>query len=226
MGNRRISRDLKLCAIQLYKRGLLDLNDILDCVGFSERTFYRVLEFWRETGDVVPHHYGLCGRKRLLMHDDIEYLVHLVRHRPDYFLDKLTSLMQDNRFIAVHLSTICRELTRQGISLKKLRRIARERSPQKRAGFIAEIGEYSPEQLGFIDETSKDNRTVGRSRGRAKKGRRATRRQPFVRGKRLTATGLLTLDGMVATTVVEGSHPRSHLSQRLVCFWALNGILS
>ncbi|KAF5376010.1 hypothetical protein D9757_008836 [Collybiopsis confluens] len=208
MGNRKISRDVKLCAIHLYERDLLNIDNILDCIGFSERTFYRVLKYWRETGDVVPHRYGLRGRPRVLLHDDIQYLIHLVQHRPDYFLDELASLMQDNRFIAVHLSTICRELERLGLSLKRIRRIARERCPLKRANFIAEVGQYSPEQLGFIDETSKDDRTVGRTRGRAKTGLRAMRRQPFVRGKRLTATGLLTLDGMIASTVVEGSMDR------------------
>ena len=39
----KISRDLKFCSIRLYERELLNLEDILDCVGFSERTFYRIL---------------------------------------------------------------------------------------------------------------------------------------------------------------------------------------
>jgi len=64
---------------------------------------------------------------------------------------------------------------------------------------------YSPEEIGFIDETSKDCRSVGRRYGRSMKNQRASKKQPFVRGRRVSATGLLTLDGIVAQTTVEGS---------------------
>jgi transposase len=219
---RPISRDLKICAINLYEKELLPLEDILDCVGFSESTFYRVLALWRTTGDVVRHTYGLRGRPRLLVFDDVEYILRLVRHRPDWFLDEIADLLQENRFISAHFSTICRELQRYGYTSKKLKRIARERSEFKRACFVEEIADYDQEQLGFIDETSKDHRTAGRRKGRAKKGRRAQRRQRFVRGARLTATGFLTTDGMVTSTVIEGSMTREtfceFLEESVVCF--------
>lgn len=67
------------------------------------------------------------------------------------------------------------------------------------------MSQYSPEELGFLDETSKDERTVGRRYGRSRKGRRAEKKQPFVRGRRTSTEALLTLDGIVAGTVVEGS---------------------
>jgi hypothetical protein len=67
------------------------------------------------------------------------------------------------------------------------------------------MGQYVPEQLGFLDETSKDERIPGRRYGRSKKGRRAEKKQVFVRGRRLSTEALLTLDGIVAGTVVEGS---------------------
>jgi hypothetical protein len=66
--------------------------------------------------------------------------------------------------------------------------------------------EYSPEELGFIDETSTNDKTAARSCGRARKGRRAVMRAQFVRGHRLTATALLTVD--VGSKVVEGSMTR------------------
>jgi transposase len=207
MPYRKISRDLKIAAMNLYEQQLILLDDILDCVGFSERTFYRILRLWRETGDVVKHGdmHGLCGRPRLLAFDDVQYLLRLVRHRPDWFIDELANLLQENRFISVHFTTIARELGRAGYSIKKLKRIAAERSDEKRAAYVYHIAQYTDEQLGFIDETSKDEKTPGRRRGRAKRGRRAQRRQVFIRGCRLSGTGLLTVDGMVTSTVVEGS---------------------
>jgi hypothetical protein len=132
-------------------------------------------------------------------------LLALVCQRPEWFLDELLDLLNSNRFISVHYTTIHRELERAGISVKKLRIIAKERDEDLRADFIRQMGQYSADELGFLDEFSKDERTSQRRRGRAKKGKRAVMRGVFVRGRRVSGEGLLTLDGIVASTVVEGS---------------------
>ncbi|KIJ95280.1 hypothetical protein K443DRAFT_77178, partial [Laccaria amethystina LaAM-08-1] len=126
MGYRKISADLKLAAIKLYEQHLLDL-DILDCVGFSERTFWHIQKLYNETGHVEPPTSTSHGQPRKLHFDDITYLLALVRQRPDWFLNKLLDLLDTNRFIAVHYTTIHRELEQAGISLKKLQIIAKER---------------------------------------------------------------------------------------------------
>ncbi|KAF8500286.1 Homeodomain-like protein, partial [Russula emetica] len=128
MGYHRISRDVKIAAIKLYEQDLLSLDNILDCCGFSERTFYRILKLWRETGDVIHLSRSLQGRLRTLDHNDVQYLLHLIQENPDYFLDELLCLLKTNRFISVHYATIYRELKRHGVSLKKLKRVAKERS--------------------------------------------------------------------------------------------------
>jgi transposase len=208
MGYRKISADLKLAAIKLYEQHLLDLDDILDCVGFSERTFWRIQKQYNETGHVEPPISTSRGRPRKLHFDDITYLLALVRQCPDWFLNELLDLLDTNRFIAVHYTTIHRELERAGISLKKLRIIAKERDKDLRADFIRQMGQYSADEIGFLDKFSKDERTIQRRRGRAKRGKRASMRGVFVRGRRVSGEGLLTLDGIVASTVVEGSMTR------------------
>jgi hypothetical protein len=120
-------------------------------------------------------------------------------------LDELLSLLATNRFIAVHYTTILRELRRLNVSRKKLRKIALERNEELRADFIARMAQYDPEELGFIDEMSKDERSVGRRYGRSQKNQRAEKKQVFVRGRRTSTEALLTLDGIIAKTVVEGS---------------------
>jgi hypothetical protein len=52
-------------------------------------------------------------------------------------------------------------LERVGVSLQKLRQIAKERNEERRMDFLIRTSQYSPEQLGFLDETSKDERTTG-----------------------------------------------------------------
>lgn len=206
---RKISRDLKLAAVRLYERDVLPLWDILEIMGFSRRTFFRILKLWRETGDVVNHNFGaIKGRPRLLDFDDIYYILQLVRLRPDWFLDELLDLLATNRYISVHYVTIHRELQRAGVSYKKLKRIASERKEEVRNEYIARISQYEPEEIGFLDETSKNEKTAARAYGRSRKGRRAVMRQRFVRGTRLSATALLTVEGIMASTVVEGSMNR------------------
>lgn len=69
---------------------------------------------------------------------------------------------------------------------------------------MRQMAEYKPDQLGFLDETSKNEKTPARRRGRARKGKRAEMKQVFVQGRRLSAEGLLTVNGIMATKVVEG----------------------
>jgi transposase len=122
MGNRRISRDVKIAALNLYEQGHLSVNQILACVGFSRSTFFRVLHLWRTTGDVVRPQ-NRTGRPRLLHHDDVDHLIQLIHHRPDWFLDELLNLLKHNRFISVHYTTIHRELERAGCPRKSLTKL-------------------------------------------------------------------------------------------------------
>ena len=124
-------------------------------------------------------------------------------------------------FPDVHYVTVYRTLLRAGVSLKKLKKIASERNEDRRNAFINHIAMYEPEELGFLDETSKNEKTAARTRGRARKGRRAVMRQRFVCGQRLSATGLLTIDGIVVSKVVEESMTRdlylNFLEHEVVC---------
>lgn len=202
---RKISDDVKFAAIRLYENDYLPLQTILECCDFSKRTFFRILKLYRTTGRVSKPPSVNRGRPRTLHKDDIEYLLTLIRLKPDYFLDELLDLLSTNRLVSLHFTTIYRELERCNISLKKLRKIAEERNDEARALFQIEMAFYEPEQLGFMDEVSKDERTVLRRYGRAKKGCDAVKSGVFIRGRRLSAEGLLTLNGMAVSLVVEGS---------------------
>ncbi|KAF8235980.1 hypothetical protein L208DRAFT_1253701, partial [Tricholoma matsutake] len=132
----KISCNVKTAAVCLYDRQLLALDDILDCCGFLEQMFYRILKLWKETGDVINLRKSLQGRLHLLDHNDMEYLLQLICENPDYFLDELLHLLETNWFISMHYVTIHRELEQAGVSLKKLKKIAREHNEPHRADFI------------------------------------------------------------------------------------------
>jgi hypothetical protein len=79
-----------------------------------------------------------------------------------------------------------------------------ETNKGRRAAFVEQMAQYTPRQLGFLDETSKDECTLSRGFGRSKKGRRAAKKQVFVQGTRVSTEALLSLDGIVAGTAVQG----------------------
>ena len=66
----------------------------------------------------------------------------------------------------------------------KLSRIALERNAEARAEFSTRIGQYQPDQIVFVDESSVDRRTPYRGAAWSLKGTRATRKAFFCRGRR------------------------------------------
>ncbi|CAG8521423.1 3691_t:CDS:2 [Paraglomus occultum] len=76
------------------------------------------------------------------------------------------------------------------------------------------IGElYSPEQLIFLDESAKDERSLSRGYGYAFANACAQKKVVFVRGKRYTILPALTVEGIVAVEIMEGSCDKEKFSE-------------
>ena len=80
-----------------------------------------------------------------------------------------------------------------------------ERNELLRGAFIASIGQYRTDQLVFMDESSKDDRTMTRLYGYSKVNSRASKKIVFIRGKRYTILPALTEQGIIAVDIMEGS---------------------
>ncbi|KAJ7577847.1 hypothetical protein C8J56DRAFT_798206 [Mycena floridula] len=125
------------------------------------------------------------------------------------FLDEYCAVLAKKRFIPVSISTIHRTFERAGLSVKRVQKLAKERSPQKRAKYIYQIGRYSPACLFFLDETSKDDRTYARLWDCGPVGHCVQEHNPFVCKSRYSLVGGMVLDeGIVAAWVVKGSYTR------------------
>lgn len=75
-----------------------------------------------------------------------------------------------------------------------------------RSAFMVKIfNEFSPEQLIFLDESSKDERTLSRSYGYSFKNQPAIQKVVFIRGVRYTILPALSLDGIIGMEIIEGS---------------------
>ena len=65
--------------------------------------------------------------------------------------------------------------------------------------------DYNADQLIFIDESSKDERTLTRLYGYSSINTRAKKSVVFIRGKRYTILPALSLEGFIAVDIMEGS---------------------
>src|SRR5436189_33902 len=65
--------------------------------------------------------------------------------------------------------------------------------------------EFKLEQLIFIDETSKDERSLSRAYGYSVKNVKVEKKIVFMRGKRYTILPALILNEFIAADIIEGS---------------------
>ena len=64
---------------------------------------------------------------------------------------------------------------------------------------------FQPEQLIFLDESAKDERTSCRQYGYSPRNQAAIKKVVFIRGTRYTLLSALSLDRIIALDVIQGS---------------------
>ena len=102
-------------------------------------------------------------------------------------------------------------------NLVQLHRAAYERNELLRSTFIAKVGrDYKPEQLIFMDESSKDERSLSRGYGYSLKNTFATKKNVFIRGIRYTILPALSLQGIIAVDVIEGSCTKDRFKEFVI----------
>jgi hypothetical protein len=91
-----------------------------------------------------------------------------------------------------------------------------------RADYIYTIGtDYQAEQLIFLDESAKDERTLSRHYGYSFRNQIASQKVVFLRGIRYTILPALTLDGFIACDIMKGS-----CSKERFCTFVLSQVVS
>jgi len=140
-----------------------------------------------QTGDVYS---GMPRQRSARWNDDVYAFVQAyIQEHPCFYIqelqDELSKQFPDLKNISV--STICRALRHDlRITRKVLEKRARESIPEQLKEFYVKLRPvYSyPEQLVFIDESSKDGRDCLRRYGRSRVNTPAIVNQPFQRGSR------------------------------------------
>ena len=130
----------------------------------------------------------------------------LLSEAPDMYLDEIQDWIALAYEVGISKCSLFRNIRDAGVTYKLLRKAAAERDEDARQEWKDDVNaHFTAVQMVFIDETSKDDRTIYRHYGRAPNGQRATIRANFVRGDRYSMVAALSLDGYEALRVVPGS---------------------
>jgi transposase len=181
-------------------------DDVADIFGVSRRSIYRWQANIENYGSVDCPCNPLHGHPRTLNADQTHDLFTLLNDAPEMFLDKIqewVAITQDLSISKTALHVLIRDA---GITYKVLRKAASERDEEARERFREFARNHLVASMIItVDESSKDDRTIFRRRGRAPSGHRAEINADFVHGERYSILAAMAVEGFVGTRVVEGS---------------------
>ena len=189
----------------------IDLHFLSEIFGPKVRSIQRWYNKFLKTGTV-------CDNKRAVRASRwpphiVNAVERYVQAHPTFYIEELKDFVKSQ---FPHLrntseSTICRVLNFDlQLSRKKLTKAAREAAPEEIQVYYDKLRPiYSfPEQLIFIDETSKDGRDAFRRYARSKRGTKATVRLPFSRGNRVSVLAVLDHTGFMSWKCTSGTFSR------------------
>ena len=102
-------------------------------------------------------------------------------------------------------STVCRILRKNGYTRKKIQQVARQRSVEYRAAFMAQVLQYDPEYFVWVDESGSDAKSHIRKFGYALRGQTPIYHRFLARGKRISAIAAISCEGLVGVELTTGN---------------------
>ena len=178
----------------------------------------RVLACYKEHNDVVKP----TGPRRRLRAPAIDptidqKILDIFIEEPEGTAMEAYCQLCEEHGLTSHYSTFCKAMHRLGFSHKLLRGYSQKRDADAALAFKAEIvGNYSAEQLIFLDETSKDARALNRSFGWALRGVTPVHSVGKVgRGSRRSALCTFDVKGFVDWYIIKGTFNRNRFLEAI-----------
>ena len=168
-------------------------------------TVYNINRLFVDTGDVIPKKVPRREHLRSLTHTDELLILGLIIDSPSSYHSELCSAIRDVCGKCVSPSTVCKVIHRPGFTRKKLQHVAKQRSLQNRAEYMAEIQMYDSDCFVFIDETGCSSKDHTRNFGYAQRGEAAVEHRWIHRGSRISAIAAISTTGMLAVEITTGS---------------------
>ncbi|KAJ6580269.1 hypothetical protein B0H10DRAFT_1834850 [Mycena sp. CBHHK59/15] len=207
MVNRRISPDLKACALRLWELGWTEL-EITQALCVSRTSLYR----WRQIFDEFGHHMPVLAAARVpsraLFSLQFMTISSTGRQAEDLYLREVQIWLVVHHDVAISVSALQKTLAQEGLIHKMLQKIALERDKERCRAWKESIHDDFENKASYfvtVDETSKNEHTIARTHGRAMVGERAITESEFIRGPRYSVGAAITAEGYIAVKVVEGS---------------------
>ncbi|KIJ10235.1 hypothetical protein PAXINDRAFT_157674 [Paxillus involutus ATCC 200175] len=140
------SHDLKKRII--YQSHILSKNStgITISLDMPIHVVQRVLKLYRDTSGIIKQRMQ-DGRPPLMSESASEFMLALLEHSPDLYLDEIQEQLNSLHSLDVLIATIWRTLRRLGLTNKQLSRTAAERNEDLRLDFTMAIGDEPPNRV-------------------------------------------------------------------------------
>ncbi|KAJ7186359.1 hypothetical protein B0H12DRAFT_965175, partial [Mycena haematopus] len=139
-------------------------EDIAVDLNMPLRVVQRVKKTWAEIGEVCRDRRHK-GRPALLSKQNTKFMIALIEHTPDIYLDEIQEYLQIQHDMDISLTTISRTLHRLGYGSKKLSKQAAERCADARRDFLMKIGNEPADHIVCADESAVNILTSYRRNG-------------------------------------------------------------
>ena len=170
----------------------------------SHSTVERIVDLYKTTGDIVSVQERHGPPRKLSEFEELTVLESFFKH-PGIYLREVREELFRLTGTKVDSSTICRTAQRLSLTRQKMKKIAVKQSDVKRAEYMVEIEPFDPEMLVFIDETGFDKHNLVRQYGYGIRGLTPVTHKFVVYGRRISAIGVLTTEGVEDAYLVEGN---------------------
>jgi DDE superfamily endonuclease len=202
-------QDMAVTLMYVYNMTAHDVGRIL---GVSSRAIRRWCVMFHSHGHVMQSERR--ARTSSYPSDVLEYISKYVKIHPCFYVDELQAEIRSQygeRSLPTSHATILRALWFDlRLSRKVLDRRAREAMPMEVDNYARKLNcFYSyPEQMVFVDETSKDGTSARRRYAWSRRGTRAVVATSFSRGNRVSVLAACDTKGFIGWTSTRGTFTR------------------
>ena len=202
-----VSREIKARIPVLHQVHGYKVKEICELLGIRKSLVDKTMYYYHQHGVTFNPDTRCAGRQRTLSSTDLAFIQALLKQKHCLYLDEIQEQLLLQHGVQASVPTIWRTLRRLHLSNKTVSARAIERNDLLRSAFMNRIATKVPDadMFMFIDESAKNERTSGRKKGWATVGKRCVQRRCFVRGQRYSILPVLTLDGIIAHDIIEGS---------------------
>lgn len=207
MGRRSVHQSIKDRIPELFYVHKLHPTKITKYLNIKKTCVYDTLRYHRHYGTTFNPHARRPGRKSTLRYAHDDFVHDYLKRNPCAYLDEIQFAVRHRYGFEPSIPTLVRCLRRLAYTSKTVSKEALERDEKRRAVFMYGMGKVAKDadMLVFLDEAAKNEKTSGRLKGWSLRGTRCVQRRCFIRGQRFSILPAITLDGIVAHTIIEGS---------------------